>query len=329
MEQSEAVCRNAAEQAATAIGDLCVTTSDAEGTGFMWGMVLSVVGDIIISVGLALQKVAHNRRAAAFRKGVVGCSLEEGAHTEMSSTAPDPATEPEETGSVYGMPVWWLGMVLTISGEIGNFAAYGDVNTPASVVTSVGCVGVITNVIIATTFLGEPFRWRDVFGCSLVVGGVLLLVAFAPQQACKLTGERFYWLLHQPGSIALFVLLSATLTSLYFLTPIHGHKHVLWNLSMASAIGSLTVMASKAVSTFLNLTVQGWKDDSILFWDELRPSISSEDCSTLSGFSWREVNASADGCFEHGVQQLTNPALYVCILVLAGASHYPLLADIT
>eukprot|EP00966_Prymnesium_polylepis_P286196 6610802-Prymnesium_polylepis.1 len=32
-----------------------------EGGGLPWGMFLSLVGDVIISVGLALQKVAHNR----------------------------------------------------------------------------------------------------------------------------------------------------------------------------------------------------------------------------------------------------------------------------
>eukprot|EP00966_Prymnesium_polylepis_P297658 6877339-Prymnesium_polylepis.1 len=32
-------------------------------------MVLSIVGDIVISIGLALQKVAHNRLAAAKEEG--------------------------------------------------------------------------------------------------------------------------------------------------------------------------------------------------------------------------------------------------------------------
>ena len=43
--------------------------------------------------------------------------------------------------------------------------------------------GVIANLVIATTFLGEPYRKRDVFGGMLVVAGVLLIVSFAPQQS--------------------------------------------------------------------------------------------------------------------------------------------------
>jgi drug/metabolite transporter (DMT)-like permease len=67
--------------------------------------------------------------------------------------------------------------------QVGNFVAYGDKNTPASVVTAVGCVGVIANLIISTVWLGEPFRKRDVIGGFCVVCGVLLIVVFAPQQS--------------------------------------------------------------------------------------------------------------------------------------------------
>uniref|UniRef100_A0A7S4BSR1 Uncharacterized protein n=1 Tax=Chrysotila carterae TaxID=13221 RepID=A0A7S4BSR1_CHRCT len=35
--------------------------SSGEASGIMWGMIVSIVGDVIISIGLAWQKVAHNR----------------------------------------------------------------------------------------------------------------------------------------------------------------------------------------------------------------------------------------------------------------------------
>ena len=165
---------------------------------------------------------------------------------------------------------------------------------------------------------GEPFRWRDVFGASMVVCGVLLLVAFAPQQACTLTGERFYWLLTQPGAIVLFVLVFGAILSLYFLCPKHGHRHVLWNLSMASLIGSLTVMASKAVATFVNLTLSGLLDPAVPFTDELQPSVLSQAaCEGEAGHSWRALNATASGCYKLGAQQLSNPMLYLGIVVMA------------
>ena len=79
------------------------------------------------------------------------------------------------------MRVWWAGMLLTISGEVCNFASYGDRDTPASVVASVGCVGVICNWFIATFFLHEEFRKRDVIGVASIITGVILIIVFVPK----------------------------------------------------------------------------------------------------------------------------------------------------
>jgi multidrug transporter EmrE-like cation transporter len=134
--------------------------------GLGWGLVLSLFADCVISVGLALQKVAHNRLATAAR-----------------ITASQKGAEPEEVrGNAYlKMRVWWAGMLLTISGEVCNFASYGDRDTPASVVASVGCVGVICNWFIATFFLHEEFRKRDVIGVASIITGVILIIVFVPK----------------------------------------------------------------------------------------------------------------------------------------------------
>jgi len=314
--QAAATCDRAAAQWAENTGDECVTVDAQGGGGFMWGMTLSIVCDIIISIGLAVQKVAHNRLASKKSGALAPDRPSNGSQRVVTPPCAVPPTAEKKT--VYGTPVWWIGMLLTIGGEVGNFVAYGDVNTPASVVTAVGCVGVISNVVIATGFLGERFRWRDVYGAAMVVGGVLVLVAFAPQQSCTLTKDRFYWLIAQPAAISLFVVLALAIGALYFLCPKHGHTHVLWNLSMASLIGSVTVMASKAVSTFAALTLSAIVDETIPFSDRLYPSLTTEeDCLEEAGYSWRPVNDSASACFELGAQQLDNPALYLGIIVMA------------
>ena len=120
----EAIC-GAAEAVAHAVGSCA---QDSAGSGLMWGMILSLVGDVVISVGLALQKLAHNRLKAQ------GGTVKKTAHLRM--------------------PVWWLGFFGMLAGEICNFVAYGDSNTPASVVTAVGCVGIIANNFISTLCLG-------------------------------------------------------------------------------------------------------------------------------------------------------------------------------
>ena len=76
-----------------------------------------------------------------------------------------------ESSSLLHQPVWMLGLLMMISGEVGNLAAYGDVGTPTSVITAVGCIGVLANLVIATMFLKEPFRIRDLLGGGMVVFG--------------------------------------------------------------------------------------------------------------------------------------------------------------
>ena len=275
----------------------------------MWGMILSLVGDVIISVGLALQKVAHNRLKA--RDGAV----KKTAHLRM--------------------PVWWAGFFGMLVGEICNFVAYGDSNTPASVVTAVGCVGIIANNFIATLCLGEPFRKRDALGSSFVIAGVALIVVFAPNQPCPLTAGRFSWLLAQPGAILLLVCISLLLAALCgYVVPRYAERHVLIPISCASLLGSLTVLASKAVSTFVQLTLSGIVDPLVPFSDQVDLGKSQADCLSdgqhyglvapssgqlgcVTVEPWYEaVNNSAGDIIVEGAEQLTSWPLYVCLVLL-------------
>jgi len=321
-----------------------------EGSGLMWGLIASLIADVVISIGLGFQKVAHNR-VNTLRKGLRSPDDVEGAASppgdgsaaERPDAAINPAaarspSEEENKGpSAQSLPVWWLGILLTVGGEIGNFAAYGDPNTPASVVTAVGCVGVIANSFIATLVLGEPLRVRDVAGGLLVVGGVILMVMYAPQQPCVLTAQRFYWLLGQPASVVLLSLLLAAVCALFVLCPRYGHRHVLWNLTQASLLGSLTVLSSKAVSTFVGLSLGALLDPSVPFLDQVDSTVDEAGCASRLPFGghWGEVSRDGRlGCItarppegaiwddsghiiEQGSGQLGEPALYLCLLVLA------------
>ena len=90
--------------------------------GFAFGAIVSICCDVLIAVGLGLQKTGHMR---------------------LSREAALAGTEPK---AVFTQPVWVLGLVCMISGEVGNLAAYGDPNTPTAVVTAVGCVGLLAKV---------------------------------------------------------------------------------------------------------------------------------------------------------------------------------------
>ena len=82
--------------------------------------------------------------------------------------------------------------------------------------------------------------------------------------------------------------------------PKYGHKHVLWPLSMASTIGCLTVVSSKAVSTFINLTIAGAVDPAVPFNDQIQTGRSEEGCEK-DGHTWGPIErAPRSEPFAHG-----------------------------
>jgi drug/metabolite transporter (DMT)-like permease len=67
---------------------------------------------------------------------------------------------------------------------MGNFLAYGF--APASIVSPLGVVALISNCIIAPMLFNEKFRQRDFWGVVIAVGGVVTVVLSASQQEAKL-----------------------------------------------------------------------------------------------------------------------------------------------
>lgn len=102
--------------------------------------------------------------------------------------SPDSAADDDdglpESPSYLRSPYWWLGQVLISLGEMGNFLAYGF--APASIVSPLGVVALISNCIIAPMLFNETFRQRDFWGVAIAVGGVVTVVLSANQQETKL-----------------------------------------------------------------------------------------------------------------------------------------------
>lgn len=81
-------------------------------------------------------------------------------------------------------PYWWLGIALMITGEAGNFIAYGF--APASIVSPLGVVALVSNCIIAPCFLKERFRLRDFWGVAVAIGGAVTIVLSAKNSETKM-----------------------------------------------------------------------------------------------------------------------------------------------
>ena len=242
--------------------------------------------------------------------------------------------------NVTKQPIWVMGLVMMISGEVGNLAAYGDVGTPAAVVTAVGCVGVVANLFIATIFLGEPFRYRDLLGAFFVVAGVCVISIFKLGNPQPLNRFRLQEYLPAPGAISIYVVYVGGIAVLLSTIKKLGDTHVIFYLLLSSFIGAFTVISAKPVSTFAIRSAEGLFTNS--FADELAESVLLRDgvtanvstqalCDALApgfpngdGVRWEAVwpehaalfDDRTNACYFIGKQGLTEPWFYISIVVL-------------
>mmetsp|Transcript_32288 Transcript_32288/g.53371 ORF Transcript_32288/g.53371 Transcript_32288/m.53371 type:complete len:400 (+) Transcript_32288:88-1287(+) len=186
------------------------------------GILLAVSGNLLISVGLNVQKYAHNVNQS---------------YAEL---------QPFVT-----LPLWWVGLLFVLIGELGNFAAYGF--TEASVIAPLGAVSVLANAFIAALILGEGLRMRDVFGCFLCVCGGVVIVMRPTSNVAKMDIGFFMKNIEEPALIAYVIVLTAVVTTMLGFQDKYAHQHVAYYVLLCSLIGSVTVMACKGVSSFLTL----------------------------------------------------------------------------
>lgn len=111
--------------------------------------------------------------------------------TSESTIKPSEKLKPQEDTKTYlKSGYWWLGIVLMVTGEAGNFIAYGF--APASIVSPLGVVALVSNCIIAPVLLKERFRQRDFWGVAIAIAGAVIIVLSAKNSETKM-GPHDVW----------------------------------------------------------------------------------------------------------------------------------------
>lgn len=192
---------------------------------YLLGIIISICGNVLISISLNIQKYAHVRQAQRGSK------------------------------PYYTSGLWWCGVLLMGVGELGNFAAYGF--APASLIAPLGCVSVIASAIISVIFLKETVRASDIVGGTLAITGTYLLVTFAPHTSTHITAQliqyyyvSWYFLLYLLIEIILFCIL-------LYLYKRRNVKHIVIVMLLVALLASLTVISVKAVSGMITETIKG------------------------------------------------------------------------
>ncbi|XP_049585831.1 NIPA-like protein 2 [Syngnathus scovelli] len=192
---------------------------------YLVGIIISICGNVLISISLNIQKYAHI------------CLSQRGSKPYYTSV------------------IWWCGLLLMGVGELGNFAAYGF--APASLIAPLGCVSVIASAFISVIFLKENFRVSDVVGVTLAITGTYILVTFAPHTSTHITAQlvqynvvNWYFLLYLMIEVIAFCIL-------LFLYYKKNMKKIVIVMLLIALLASLTVISVKAVSGMITETIKG------------------------------------------------------------------------
>ncbi|KAK9425409.1 hypothetical protein SUNI508_13017 [Seiridium unicorne] len=255
------------------------------------GIITAIVGNVLIALALNVQRYTHiqlHKRSVEARQRArdaerrlrdgegttYGTTNNDGfAHTEgddgdeTSESRPltqsfhsgnsglsGNSTEAGKVDSNYlKSPSWWLGQILMTIGEMGNFLAYGF--APASIVSPLGVVALVSNCVIAPIFFGEIFRKRDFWGVIIAIAGAVVVVLSAKQEETKLEPHDV-WDAISTLEFEIYLAISISLiVVLMWASPKYGNRTILIDLGLVGLFGAYTALSTKGVSSMLSATL--------------------------------------------------------------------------
>eukprot|EP00292_Cryptomonas_paramecium_P033511 CAMPEP_0113709998 /NCGR_PEP_ID=MMETSP0038_2-20120614/29901_1 /TAXON_ID=2898 /ORGANISM="Cryptomonas paramecium" /LENGTH=344 /DNA_ID=CAMNT_0000635983 /DNA_START=281 /DNA_END=1312 /DNA_ORIENTATION=- /assembly_acc=CAM_ASM_000170 len=195
----------------------------------MWiGILLSVIGNVIINAGMNAMKHAHN--------------INQDQHSK------------EPIKHFASIPWWWFGILGIGGGEVGNLIAYGY--APAAIVTPIGAVGVLTNVLITTFILKEHISVLNMVGMLGVLGGIVLAVFYAPNSDTIFTSEGFWSdVISSKQGIIYIVIFVVAAVIMIIVNKYFGSFSVIVPVFTSSIFGSLTILSAKTFSSLLTKAI--------------------------------------------------------------------------
>ncbi|KAF3042138.1 hypothetical protein E8E12_006496 [Didymella heteroderae] len=245
------------------------------------GIVTAIVGNVLISFALNTQRYAHikldrewqEKEKLRKRRNKSSTSIsrlgEEGRKNTgngRQSSEQDPLLPDGEPGiarvstdesakqkSYLKSPYWWVGIVLMTIGEAGNFLAYGF--APASIVSPLGVVALISNCIIAPFMLKERFRWRDAAGVVVAVGGAVTVVLSANDNNPKLGPDEIWELIKRWEFETYLGVTVGVIVLLMIASNRYGEKNILIDLGLVGLFGGFTALSTKGVASLLSYTL--------------------------------------------------------------------------
>ncbi|KAJ5775496.1 uncharacterized protein N7511_000507 [Penicillium nucicola] len=178
---------------------------------------------------------------------------DDNTQVQSSNSSSRDSNYPGDSGnrkSYLKSPYWWVGIVLMVVGEMGNFMAYGF--APASIVSPLGVVALISNCIIAPCLLKEKFRKRDLWGVLISVAGAVVVVLSAKSSEEQI-GPHEIWMMITRWEFELYLGLTISLIiGLMWASHQYGSRSILIDVGLVALFGGYTALSTKGVSSLLS-----------------------------------------------------------------------------
>lgn len=184
----------------------------------------------------------------------------------LSDRTAQPGEHDVQRQSYLRSPYWWVGIILMCLGEVGNFMAYGF--APASIVSPLGVVALISNCVIAPFMLKEKFRKRDFWGVIVAIAGAVVVVLSAKSSEEKI-GPHDIWVMITRWEFELYLGLTAALiVGLMWASGTYGQRTILVDVGLVALFGrfcensdmrhaSFTVVADSNLGGYTALSTKG------------------------------------------------------------------------
>ncbi|XP_024019360.1 probable magnesium transporter NIPA6, partial [Morus notabilis] len=130
-------------------------------------------------------------------------------------------------------PLWWLGLITVIVGEIPNFTAYAF--SPVVLVTPLRALSIIFSAVLAHFTLKEMLPKLGVLGCVMCIAGSVKIVIHVPLEHL-ITSVRKVW--DQPSWLYVGSIIVLVFILVLHFAPQCGHTIVLVFTGMFSLMDS-------------------------------------------------------------------------------------------
>ena len=171
----------------------------------------------------------------------------------LSSSEKEGSNDIDERRSYLTSGYWWLGIVMMTVGEAGNFLAYGF--APASIVSPLGVVALVSNCVIAPFMLKERFRGRDLWGVLVAIGGAVTVVLSAKNSEHKMGPDDLWDAILRWEFLLYLGITTIVIISLMFASPRYGGRTILVDVGLVGLFGGYTALSTKGVASLLSDTL--------------------------------------------------------------------------